>query len=128
MRKRVGAAVIAVLSAGGLLLGNGAAQATSLDIPWTYTADHDQGGMARFASLGDDLWVCDRVSGDSYGAGATLYEASGEVLETVYDGVPDGLCVSSNKNLDEQLGVFLVVCLFREKVAYECQRSHPGWS
>ncbi|WP_327290035.1 hypothetical protein [Streptomyces sp. NBC_01198] len=128
MRRSVGAAVVAAFSVGGLLLGNGSAQAISQDIGWTYTVDHNLGGRAEFVSTGDDLWVCDDVSGDSYGAGAILYEASGEVMETVYDGVPDGDCVSTNQNLEEQHAVYIQVCLMRSGVKYECARSHNGYT
>ncbi|MFI0718437.1 hypothetical protein [Streptomyces sp. NPDC021224] len=114
MRKRVGAAVIAVLSAGGLFLGSGVAQAASQDIPWTVTWDSNTGGNAKFVSLGDDLWVCDTMSGDSYGAGAVLInQNTGAIMESVYDGAPDGSCVSTNKNLPEDIPVRLQVCLFR---------------
>ena len=84
------------------------------------------GGSARFVSVGDDLWVCDLKNGDSYGAGATLIDVDNDVdLEWVYDGVPDGACVSSHQNLPEGLRVELVVCLYREGGPNYCTWSNP---
>ncbi|SEG90685.1 hypothetical protein SAMN05216223_12256 [Actinacidiphila yanglinensis] len=128
MRKRVGAAVIAVLSVGGLLLGTGSAQAAGKDIPTTWViGPYGYEGHAYFNTVGDDLWVCDDYDGDSYGVSAYLYDdTTGTRLESVYDGVPETQCVSSNKNLDEGIRVYIRVCLQREKVDEVCADSTLG--
>lgn len=128
MRKRVGTAVIAVLSAGGLLLGTGSAQAAGKDIPLTWVIGiNGPEGNAYFTSVGDDLWVCDTFDGDNYGVSAYLYDdITGTRLESVYDGVPETQCVSSNKNLEEGIPVYIRVCLQREHVDEICADSHLG--
>ncbi|MFI0897103.1 hypothetical protein [Streptomyces sp. NPDC020983] len=127
MRKRVGAAIIAVLSVGGLLLGTGPAQAASQDIPTFYVGDGYIGGSAEFISLGDKLVVCDQKNGDGYGAYAELSNANtGEVLEWVYDGVPDGVCQSTAKDLYEETPVHIDLCLRRNNDSVICIWSATG--
>lgn len=128
MRKSVGAAVAAVLSAGGLLLGTGAAQAAGLDIPRTVTTDGNPGGSAEFKSYGDILVACDNQS-DGYGTRATLYNSAGTVLKTAtaYDNDPS--CVGNYADLPEGLGVRLTVCLYKGGIyTYFCRTSAWGVS
>jgi hypothetical protein len=113
MRKSVGTAVLAVLSVGGLLLGNGSAQAATGDISWVSTTDSAHGGSASYVSLGDDLYVCDNVSGDAYGAHAWLMDDAGDPLEDVYDGVPDNHCNNTNQNVLDGVKVRIYLCLYR---------------
>lgn len=127
MRKSVGTAVIAVLSVGGLLLGYGSAQAASQDIPTFYVGSGYNGGSAEFKSLGDKLVVCDNKNGDGYGAYAELRDAdTDEVLEWVYDGVPDGTCLTVAHNLYEETPVYIELCLRRNGVNATCNGSSWG--
>lgn len=127
MRKRVGTAFAAVLSVGGLLLGTGSAQAASQNIPTFIAGDGYNGGSAEFIALGDKLVVCDNKNGDGYGARATLWSIDdGVPLEEVYDGVPDGVCQLTAKDLYEEVNVYIMLCLERNGIETNCVESVPG--
>jgi hypothetical protein len=129
MKKRVGAAVIAVLSAGGLLLGTGGAQAASgEDIPRTVTTDGNPGGSAEFKWNGDILVACDNQA-DGYGVRATLYNSAGSVLKHVDDPQSDGTCIANYANITDGIGVRLTVCLYKGGIyTYYCRTSAWGVS
>jgi hypothetical protein len=62
-----------------------------------------------------------------YGVIAGLERAEDNwMLERVYDGVPDGQCVSSNQNLPEGVSVYIYVCLSRNAQHTECITSDYG--
>ncbi|MFI1094132.1 hypothetical protein [Streptomyces sp. NPDC020917] len=129
MRKRVGAAVIAVLSTGGLLLGTGAAQAaTGKNIPYTETTDGNPGGSAEFKWNGDILVACDNQA-DGYGVRATLYNSAGTALKHVDDPQSDNTCIANSANITDGIGVRLTVCLYKGGIyTYWCRTSAWGVS